>query len=521
MDDSSASHIRLIAASLQQTTDQSQVSSGLTQAWSVLKDDPENAELIELLLNFARRTQHPEYKQQVALYLGWVAGAVPDNEQANTAFNELITQTQSHSEYPSITPQQERKPAAPRQGTDDPSPDALPADLSDLLSEADRAYYQEKFAAAEALYARVLQREPTDARAAEQLYKIRMRLYRGAPEEAISQSQPLPQEARILYRRARSYVAAGDYLGARDLLRRAIEIAEQANISYEEAKATLDSLDDRIAAEEYRDNGDQAVVGERWHEAIESYQFALNLDPEDWLTETKLQFLQVLAYADELIEVASRSIRQTPLLERLDGAIRAVQGLVDSSTHPQLLVRAAMAIAEKAKSLRWQLASRESERGRALLEATAESGTSADNLLTIRQALDAFERAKQIEPEYPTPEEETVRRLLGIVGEAESVSRDYATGYKRDSKYTISQAHAWLACAPDDPGLQQLVEVLNAEEHVKSILTEQSERAVQEATDIYHAAYARIPDPLLLKRAQLLITLLGKPRRLSNETADR
>ena len=65
------------------------------------------------------------------------------------------------------------------------------------------------------------------------------------------------------------------------------------------------------------------------------------------------------------------------------------------------------------------------------------------------------------------------------------------------------------------------MEVLDAEDRAKGILARQSMDAAREAIEVYSTAYARVPDPLLLKRAQLLTTLSTKPRRLSYETADR
>ena len=85
--------------------------------------------------------------------------------------------------------------------------------------EAMAAYYAEEYEKAIRLYDQVLALDSGNTRAAEQREKARLTL--------LSRLQPpdtrIPAEARSRYRRARSYLAAGDYASAEAALKEAIK----------------------------------------------------------------------------------------------------------------------------------------------------------------------------------------------------------------------------------------------------------------------------------------------------------
>jgi tetratricopeptide (TPR) repeat protein len=102
-----------------------------------------------------------------------------------------------------------------------------------LIESADDFYYAGDYSQAISLYDQVLGVAPQNEHAQTYLAKSRFRL-------VAQQAEPrLPAEARQYFRRAYSYIAAGDSESAFMALRKAIEVAHQANVPFREAEDLL------------------------------------------------------------------------------------------------------------------------------------------------------------------------------------------------------------------------------------------------------------------------------------------
>ncbi len=130
----------------------------------------------------------------------------------------------------------------------------LPSTLSQLLADADDAYYAAEYDQAIQLYRQVLKRAPDNERAKEHLAKARDE--KSKPRE---DKPGLPREALQYYRRARSYLAARDFSIAIKSLSAAVEAAHVRGMEYPEAEQLLDSVQDTLVADEFRRKGRSCI----------------------------------------------------------------------------------------------------------------------------------------------------------------------------------------------------------------------------------------------------------------------
>ena len=133
-------------------------------------------------------------------------------------------------------------------------------DVLSLVTQAEAAYYNERYAEAERLAVRALEIEPGNARAA--AIKAKAAAREQAPREAAPAGGRIPRPARQLYRRARSYIGAREYKRAAEMLESALEIAEKAGVDFEAAENQLLDLQEHIAAQELREEALAALKDE-------------------------------------------------------------------------------------------------------------------------------------------------------------------------------------------------------------------------------------------------------------------
>jgi tetratricopeptide (TPR) repeat protein len=158
----------------------------------------------------------------------------------------------------------------------------LPSGIDGILADADDAYYAAEYDRAIQLYEQVLRLNPENSRAKDHLAKAKNNQASG------ESSSGLPRTAEQYYRRARSFIAAGDILSAKNLLDAAIETAEGKGMKYSDAEETLDRMDDLLLAAEYIEKAKNASKNKRNKDAIEYYEKALRLDPMNTMTQNAL-----------------------------------------------------------------------------------------------------------------------------------------------------------------------------------------------------------------------------------------
>ena len=169
----------------------------------------------------------------------------------------------------------------------------LPSTPKDLLTDADDAYYAAEYGRAIQLYLLVLKRVPDNKRAKEYLAKAR-----SAQQDAGDLVFGLPREAVQYYRRARSYLAAGDFLLAIKSLSAAVETAQARGLLYPDADELLKTAQESLIADEYKHKANLAVQQEQWGEAMDCIKKGLALNLADTSIKKELDSLRELLRAE-------------------------------------------------------------------------------------------------------------------------------------------------------------------------------------------------------------------------------
>lgn len=169
----------------------------------------------------------------------------------------------------------------------------LPSTAKDLLADADDAYYAAEYSRAVQLYLQVLKRVPDHKRAKEHLAKAK-----SAQQDAGDMILGLPRDAAQYYRRARSYLAASDFLLAIKSLNAAVEAAQVRGMNYPDAEELLKTAQDSLIADEYKQKANLALEKERWREAFEYIDKGLALKLADVAIKKELESLQILLSAE-------------------------------------------------------------------------------------------------------------------------------------------------------------------------------------------------------------------------------
>ncbi len=194
-------------------------------------------------------------------------------------------------------------------------------ELAELIAAADDAYYAAEYDLAIQRYREVLRRDPGNQRAQEQLGKAELNQVGERPSAA------LPRAAIQLYKRARSYVAAGDVEQAADFLEEALDMVEKQRLDFPDAKILLDNLENAQVAAEIKKSAEEALEAEQWSHAVRLYERVLKLDATDDVTKGFLKVLKDLLKAEARLKIldqdsnsGSRSKKLQEIREVLDAA---------------------------------------------------------------------------------------------------------------------------------------------------------------------------------------------------------
>lgn len=231
----------------------SDILRGMTQARQWLQENPEDRQVYELLLD-----------------------SVQENHDIRERVRDLLVemvQKGSNSAEEAIS--------------------ILPSTLQDLLADADDAYYAAEYSRAVQLYLQVLKRVPDHERAREYLAKAKSAQH-GAEDLLLG----LPRDAVQYYRRARSYLAASDFLMAIKSLSAAVEAAQTRGMFYPDADELLKTAQDSLIADEYKQKANRALEKEQWGEAFEYIEKGLALQLADVSIKKELDNLKNLLRAE-------------------------------------------------------------------------------------------------------------------------------------------------------------------------------------------------------------------------------
>lgn len=173
-----------------------------------------------------------------------------------------------------------------------------------LLVVADDAYYATEYDKAIQLYLKVLENEPKNRYAQTQLAKAERNL-------SLKASPPqLPTEAIQLYKRSRSFIAAGDLPQAEKLLTRAVTLAKEAGVEFPQAEELLKNLLNASKAEELKKEAFKEIDTQQWANALDHLDSAIDRDPTDETTQILKTHLQSLLRAQGLITKLNAEISQ-------------------------------------------------------------------------------------------------------------------------------------------------------------------------------------------------------------------
>ncbi len=197
----------------------------------------------------------------------------------------------------------------------------LPADIKDLMLDADDAYYTGDYDQAIELYQNVLQQDPNNVRAKEQITKAELDRVAGKLDTG------LPRAAVQYFRRARSHIAAKDFGEAMDLLSAAVEAAQGKGVEFPEAEKLLNSMQDLWTADEYKAKAELALKKEQWGSAYDFYNKASILNPDDQGIKQLVESLDGLMRADALLDSLPEkpSDEQKEKLEKIDAYLKKAE----------------------------------------------------------------------------------------------------------------------------------------------------------------------------------------------------
>jgi len=165
----------------------------------------------------------------------------------------------------------------------------------ELIEMADNAYYATEYEKAIELYLRVLEDSPKNKHA--QIY-----LKNAERNQSLNATPPqIPTEAIQLYKRSRSFIAAGDLTQAKKFLSQAISITKKAGGEFRNAEELLANIETAYRAEELKKEAYLALETQQWSKALDNLDAASRLDPTDETTEIELMHLQNLVKAQNLI----------------------------------------------------------------------------------------------------------------------------------------------------------------------------------------------------------------------------
>ncbi len=285
-----------------------------------LNQDPNNAEIHELLQQAAQRSPHLEMK---------VRGLMD-------RYGLDMKPVQAQRPAPPPTPEREQTASRPASQAGPVSSEQVNA----LLSDVSQAYYSGDYQRAVDLANRVISEDPDNAQAKDYRQKAEDNLLRGVvPDHRI------PFDARIAYNRANSLVRAGNYDEAERLYREARDLTARAGItSWKDVEQALLDIQDLALARELLAEGDRLLAADDWDNALLKYEGAMRVVPNDPLSQERIDLVrsvrQQFDQAAVQLNMTTGSLNERAReFQRLLNMLASLQQLLPGSERIKRLVR--------------------------------------------------------------------------------------------------------------------------------------------------------------------------------------
>lgn|GEM_PF-1634270 len=307
----------------------SDIKQGIEQIRQWLIEDPEDQDTYNLVVGIAKES--PALNDEIYNLLQGMAS------KGHVAAKEALETLDSMRETPNPN-------FGARDGSQNQTNTQIPHEQI-LMNEADNAYYAAEYETAIPLYQQILQLQPDNQRARQQLDKAELNRFTGKPRSDI------PRDAIRYYRQARSFIAAKDFNAAINLLSAAVEEAHNKGVEFREANIALNRLQDLLTNVQYITKAEIFVQSGDWENALDQYKKALNLDPSDESITKMRDGLQGLLSAEALLDPRGiqLSVQKKEKLEAIGLFIKDtenVKDIVNTERYQKILAKHALYQAE-------------------------------------------------------------------------------------------------------------------------------------------------------------------------------
>lgn len=359
-----------------------------------LEQDPENAELQDLLRQAAGRSAQLEMKVRdlLAQYGMKLQQVAPPPPPAPLSTPE--TPSDATDDAPATPTSTGTLAAAPppvdlRRTTQTYSGEQ--SELAALTAEITNAYYAGDYQKTVDLSNRALSIQADNPTALDYRGKAEDNLVRGVvPDHRI------PFEARVAYNRANSLVRAGNYDEAERLYREARDIAERAGIpSWKDAEQALLDIQDLSLAREMLNDGDRLLAADDWTGALRKYEGALRVVSSDPMAQDRIDLIKRVQDQYDRASVQLNLLAGTPTeraanLQSLIGSIGSLRQLLPGSNKLQALLTEAE---KKLSTIKGQLL----EQGRQTMTRAEQTTVIDDKLRIVQEAVKSLELAANLD----------------------------------------------------------------------------------------------------------------------------
>lgn len=142
----------------------------------------------------------------------------------------------------------------------------------------------------------------------------------------------LPFDAVQRYRRARSYIAAGDYMYAAMALEVAIVTAKAAGTVYPDAEKLLKSVNDILKVGEFKQKVKLALELEQWKDVVKLYNKAIAREPGNTAIKKEYENLQALLRSESELRTKG-FFRIFTNLFKLGTVLKSTKDVINPDNH--------------------------------------------------------------------------------------------------------------------------------------------------------------------------------------------
>jgi len=145
--------------------------------------------------------------------------------------------------------------------------------------------------------------------------------------KADSPQKVIPRDSIQNYRRARSYISAGDFQYAMAALVDAVETARKQGVEYSDAEKLLEIVNNRLASDDLKQRAEIAIETQNWKNALDLYNKALKQDPTNVITNKEIRDVQSILYNEAEILKQKGFLKLFSNLKQLHTLREAIKGI--------------------------------------------------------------------------------------------------------------------------------------------------------------------------------------------------